>query len=573
MGTKLLITTIYIVVIIILIIVFVLKNIKQNKKITKKISELEKEKNLVLSAPILNELSKVEALVKDEKLKYKYENWQAKFDDIRNKYMPEITDMLLDADNFAEAKDYKSLRPLLAEIELRIYKLREKTNKLLNEIKEITLSEEKNRNQIIKLKTKYRSLKQTYEKTKPEYGAVGEQIELQFENIEKRFQEFEVVMEKKDYDEINYIVKGITEMVDHIEYVIKEVPAILIMCNELVPSKIEDISEIYIKMTREMYQLDYLNIEYNIEETKKKISDILDRVKVLNLEDVIFELKTIINYYDSLYNDFEREKSAKRIFDSNMKSFKAKLVRTNKIITGLMSQLGELETSYNLSKEDIERLNIINKEVENIKNSYNNLLDCNKNHSFPYSRMNKELDILIIKVSKLDETLSYDLKTIGSMKDDEKRAREQLDSIKSLLKKARNRIRLYNIPVVPDNYFVELKDASEAIREIQKELAKKPINIDVLNIRVDTARDLVFKVYNTTNNLIKTIVMLEETIVYGNRYRSTKEQVNEGLNLAEKLFNKGSYKKALEITMNAIDYVEPGIHNKILSAYEDKNEG
>lgn len=573
MGTKLLITTIYIVVIIILIIVFVLKNIKQNKKITKKISELEKEKNLVLSAPILNELSKVEALVKDEKLKYKYENWQAKFDDIRNKYMPEITDMLLDADNFAEAKDYKSLRPLLAEIELRIYKLREKTNKLLNEIKEITLSEEKNRNQIIKLKTKYRSLKQTYEKTKPEYGAVGEQIELQFENIEKRFQEFEVVMEKKDYDEINYIVKGITEMVDHIEYVIKEVPAILIMCNELVPSKIEDISEIYIKMTREMYQLDYLNVEYNIEETKKKISDILDRVKVLNLEDVIFELKTIINYYDSLYNDFEREKSAKRIFDSNMKSFKVKLVRTNKIITGLMSQLGELETSYNLSKEDIERLNIINKEVENIKNSYNNLLDCNKNHSFPYSRMNKELDILIIKVSKLDETLSYDLKTIGSMKDDEKRAREQLDSIKSLLKKARNRIRLYNIPVVPDNYFVELKDASEAIREIQKELAKKPINIDVLNIRVDTARDLVFKVYNTTNNLIKTIVMLEETIVYGNRYRSTKEQVNEGLNLAEKLFNKGSYKKALEITMNAIDYVEPGIHNKILSAYEDKNEG
>lgn len=573
MGTKLLITTIYIVVIIILIIVFVLKNIKQNKKITKKISELEKEKNLVLSAPILNELSKVEALVKDEKLKYKYENWQAKFDDIRNKYMPEITDMLLDADNFAEEKDYKSLRPLLAEIELRIYKLREKTNKLLNEIKEITLSEEKNRNQIIKLKTKYRSLKQTYEKTKPEYGAVGEQIELQFENIEKRFQEFEVVMEKKDYDEINYIVKGITEMVDHIEYVIKEVPAILIMCNELVPSKIEDISEIYIKMTREMYQLDYLNVEYNIEETKKKISDILDRVKVLNLEDVIFELKTIINYYDSLYNDFEREKSAKRIFDSNMKSFKAKLVRTNKIITGLMSQLGELETSYNLSKEDIERLNIINKEVENIKNSYNNLLDCNKNHSFPYSRMNKELDILIIKVSKLDETLSYDLKTIGSMKDDEKRAREQLDSIKSLLKKARNRIRLYNIPVVPDNYFVELKDASEAIREIQKELAKKPINIDVLNIRVDTARDLVFKVYNTTNNLIKTIVMLEETIVYGNRYRSNKEQVNEGLNLAEKLFNKGSYKKALEITMNAIDYVEPGIHNKILSAYEDKNEG
>lgn len=567
MSPKLFIVTIYMVVITILIIIFAIKNTRQKKKIQKKISVLEKEKNLVLSAPILNELSKVEALVRDDKLKNKYENWQAKFDDIRNKYMPEITDMLLEADNYVELKDYKNLRTLLADVELKIYKLREKTDKLLSEIKEITLSEEKNRNQIVSLKTKYRTLKQTYEKTKPEYGMVNEQIELQFENIEKRFQEFEIVMERKDYDEINYIVKGISEMIDHMDYVIKEVPAILIMLNELIPNKIEDVSENYIKMTRDMYQLDYLNVEYNIEETKKKLNDIKDRVKVLNLEDVVFELKTIVNYYDSLYNDFENEKVAKRNFDSNVKSFKNKLVRTNKVISDLIGELGTLKSSYNLSKEDIERLNIINREVDSVKNSYNSLMDASKNHSFPYSKMNKELDILIIKISKLDETLNYDLKTIGSMKDDEKRAREQLENIKDLLKKARNRIRLYNIPVVPDNYFVELKDASEAIKEIQKELAKKPIDIDVLNIRVDTARDLVFKVFNTTNDLIKTIVMAEETIVYGNRYRGTRQQVNDGLDLAEKLFFKGSYKKALEVTMNAIDYVEPGIHDKILKVY------
>ena len=80
-----------------------------------------------------------------------------------------------------------------------------------------------------------------------------------------------------------------------------------------------------------------------------------------------------------------------------------------------------------------------------------------------------------------------------------------------------------------------------------------------------------FKVFNTTNSLLKTIVMFEETFVYGNRYRSVREKVNEGLNLAEKLFYQGSYKKALEVTMNAIDYVEPGIHNKILKAYENVN--
>jgi septation ring formation regulator len=567
MKSKLIIVSIYIVTLIIIVIVLAIKSSKQSKKIKENIKELEKEKNLVLGAPILNELSKVEALVRDDKAKYKYDNWQRRFDDIRNIYIPEVTDMLLEADEYLDAKDYKALRPLLADIELKIYKLREKTEKLLSEIKEITLSEEKNRNQIVKLKTEYRKIKSDYEKNKAEYKLVNNQIEMQFENIEKRFQEFEIVMEKKDYDEINYLVKGISDMIDHMKYVIKEVPAILIMCNELVPSKIEDISSIYIKMTREMYNLDYLNVEYNIKETEKKIKNIIDRVRVLNLEDVIFELKTIINYFDSLYNDFEDEKRARSTFESNMKSFKVKLIRTNKVITNLMSQLNDLKSTYDLSEEDVKRLNIIAKETESIKKDYNNLMDCSKNHSFAYSKMVKELDILMIKVSKLDETLNYDLKAIGSMKDDELRAREQLESIKDLLKKSKNRIRLYNIPVIPDNYFIELQDASDAIREIQKELNKKPINIDTLNIRVDTARDLVFKVFNTTNDLLKTIAMLEETLVYGNRYRSSKEKVDEGLNIAEKLFYQGSYKKALEITMNTLDYVEPGVHNKILAAY------
>ena len=569
MNNVLFIFTIYIVTIIILIVIFAFRNSKQNKKLKESISELEKEKNLIINAPILNELSKVEALVKDDKLKYKYDNWQHKFDDIRNIYIPKVTDMLLDADDLVARKKYKELKTLLADIELKIYRLREKTNTLLSEIKEITLSEEKNRNQIVKLKNKYRGIKQDYEKNKADYKPVNNQIELQFENIEKRFQEFEIVMEKKDYDEINYLVKGITEMIDHIEYVVKEVPAILIMCNELIPGKIEDISNLYIKMTRELYQLDYLNVEYNIKETEKKVKDVLDRVKVLNLEDVVFELKTIVNYYDSLYSDFEYEKICKKTFESNVKSFKTKLIRTNKIISNLMGQIDSLSETYDLKEEDVKRLNIINDETRKIKDSYNNLMDCSKNHTFPYSKLVKELDVLMIKVSKLEESLNYDLKTIGSMKDDEIRAREQLDNIKNLLKKAKNRIRLYNIPVIPDNYFVELQDASDAIKEIQKELNKKPINIETLNIRVDTARDLVFKVFNTTNSLLKTIVMFEETYVYGNRYRSYKEKVNEGLNFAEKLFFKGEYKKALEVTMNAIDYVEPGIHNKIMKAYNE----
>ncbi|MBR3490187.1 MAG: septation ring formation regulator EzrA [Bacilli bacterium] len=566
----LLYVTVYIVVISILVGIFLLKNARRKKKLKDKISELEKEKNLIISAPILSELGKVESLVKDDKLKVKYTEWEDKFENIRKNELPKISDMILDADGLLEKKNYKELRQKLVEIELDIYRLKERTNSILTEIQGLTLSEEKNRERIVELKSKYREIKSEYEKNKETYGDVTEQIDLEFESIEKRFSEFEIAMDNKDYDEINYIVKGIDEMIDHADYVVKEIPAIIIMCNELIPNKISDISNLYIDMTRNMYQLDYLNVEYNIEETNKKLKDICDRVKVLNLEDVVFELKTILNYFDSLYTDFENEKMSKKKFDSNMKSFKTKLTKTDKVVKNIKSQINELKTNYELSNENIERIDIIDKEVTNIKNSYNELTDYSKNHTFPFTKLVKELDLLIIKLSKIDENLDYDVHTIGSMKDDEVRAREQLDNIKKLIKKTKNRIRVYNIPVIPNNYYVELNDANDAIKEINKELNRKPITIEVLNIRVDTARDLAFKVYNTVNNLIKSVMMAEETMVYGNRYRGLKTQVDQGLDKAESLFMEGEYKKALEVTMNAIDYIEPGIHNKILKAFEEK---
>ena len=55
---KLIPITAYIVVIIILIVIVVIRNIKISKKIKKYIEDLETEKNLILSAPILNELSR-----------------------------------------------------------------------------------------------------------------------------------------------------------------------------------------------------------------------------------------------------------------------------------------------------------------------------------------------------------------------------------------------------------------------------------------------------------------------------------------------------------------------------------
>ena len=62
--------------------------------------------------------------------------------------------------------------------------------------------------------------------------------------------------------------------------------------------------------------------------------------------------------------------------------------------------------------------------------------------------------------------------------------------------------------------------------------------------------------------------MAEMAIVYGNKYRSSNEEVEKGLIASEKAFRKGDYKESLEIILGALNIVEPGIHKKLLNKME-----
>ena len=549
---------------IVVVLIITLKT-KKKKKILKEIDNLEKEKNLLINVPVLNELSKVEALVKsNKKLEDRYNGWKLKFEVIENETIPYINDMLIELDFAVDKSKAKEIYEKISEIEIKLYEIKVKIKNIMSEIKEITSSEERNRASVIKLKARYRKLKKKFTETKADYEETAKTIELQFETIEKRFEEFEYVMEKKDYEEVIYVVKGLTEMIDHMTIVIDEIPEIMLMGKSLIPKRTEDVSSEYIKLTREGYQLDYLNVEYNIVETEKKVNSIFDRVRVLNLEDVTFELKTILEYFDSLFNDFETEKLTRKYYTEGLANFNKKRKHVDKLLNAVQSGLPEMRKHYNLTDDTLDSVKLLNTEFDGIVKDYEKLETLDRNHTFPFSKLNAELEIIMLKLTKLSEKLNAILQKVGNLKDDEERARGQLEDIKLLLKQSKYQIRKNRLPIIPDNYYVELREASDAIKEIQAELSKKPLDVDTLNVRVDTARDLVFKLHNTTAEMVKTALLSEYAIVYGNRYRSSKPVINEGLIKAENLFFKGEYKKSLELSISTLDVVEPGIHKKIL---------
>ncbi len=554
---------------IIIVIVLIVINNKTRKKYLKQINELERQKNLIISANILTELNKVESLINNDDLRKKYNNWQNRFNEIKNTDIPKITDLINEVQKYFEDKDYGNLKTSIIRTEMDLNYLQTKSSYLLDEIKEITLSEERNREKITKLKAEYREVINTYNEDQEGFIKIKVPIELQFENVDKLFASFETAMDKNAYTEVGKIVKAIDDIVSNLKEIIKETRTICLYGENLIPKKIEDICQIYKKMIQNGYNLDYLNIEYNIDEANKKIVDIFQRLNVLDIEDSIFELKTMHDYFDSLYLDFDKEKMSKRIFDDYTRSIALKLSKLEKIVNELYKKIGEFKYSYDLSDEEVAVITEIKDEIIDIHNSYDHIMELFRNKSLAYSKLAGEMEILNGKLLKDEEKLNHTLQMLSSFKDDEIRAREQLTEIEQILKNSKNKTKEYSLPVIPKNYYVEFAEATLAIREMINELEKRPISIKVLNMRVDTARDLVLKVYNTINETTKTAKMAEMAIVYGNRYRTVNKEVDLGLIKSENSFYKGNYKISLEQAISAINVVEPGIHKKLLENFKD----
>lgn len=568
-GQILVIGTVVLICLIIVIICLSFIRKKEQKRYIDVANKLEVSKNQITSTPVLLELSKIEPLIKNDLMEDKYNKWNDRFISIKENKISKIDDLLIDLDLYIENRKYKDCNVSIAKAEMEIYKAKESADHLLDEIKEITLSEEKYRSIVTKLKTKYRKTNREYQKHKNMYDDMQEAIELQLENIEKNFLDFEKVMDKNEYSEVVKVVKALDTMIDHISIVVEETPDILLMANQLIPKRIKEIKDTAKEMTDNSYPIEYLNIDYNIKESEKNIKKILDKVKLLNLEDCMFELKTILDYLDSLFVDFEKERLSRKVYDEIESSFSKKLTKTNKVVDDIYGELNDIKNMYDLNEEDIKTIHDVKKNLVVINDDYKNMVGKVETLSVPYSLVHKDVENLTDRLKKLEEDLDIALKSLGNMHDDEERAREQLEEIENFLQESKNKMREFKLPVITDNYFIQLKEANEAIEEVIKELEKKPIVIKTLNTRVDTARDLVLKLYNTTNEMIKTAILAEKSIVYANRYKPYYDEVEEGLNEAEDYFYKGKYKEALDTVLKTCSLVDENIYRKLLAVYDN----
>ena len=303
--------------ILVIISLIVIKS-QRTKKIKKTIEELDYEKNKIIGIPILSELSKVRELVKTEDLKQKLADWDERFKVIKEEDIDSLTDLITEADFLVEKKDYKNALKKIASIEINIEALKRKTEILLDEVGVITKSEERNRSVITKLKAIFRECESKYDRTKKDYDILCDSIEAYFKEIDKKFKRFEDYMDKNDYISVEEIVIDIESNINTLKSYLEKTPDLIAMSTIMIPNKIEETKLLYFRMQRDGFPLDYLNIEYNIKEIEDKTNKIIEELKKFNIGNADIELKTMLEYFNTIFTSFDKERESKDIFRENI---------------------------------------------------------------------------------------------------------------------------------------------------------------------------------------------------------------------------------------------------------------
>ncbi|MCF0115598.1 MAG: selenide, water dikinase, partial [Erysipelotrichaceae bacterium] len=126
------------------------------------------------------------------------------------------------------------------------------------------------------------------------------------------------------------------------------------------------------------------------------------------------------------------------------------------------------------------------------------------------------------------------------------------------------KIRKNKLPSISNTYDSDVATSYDYIHKMEKLINETPMNIERLNKVSTEAIDYIYKLYNNVNKVVGMAVMVENAIVFGNKYRSTYGDIDSALTHAELCYRNGEYTQALTIAIETIEKIHPGSYESLI---------
>lgn len=538
-----------------IVIVIMVKNTRKNN-IKKQIDGLYVRFNTIKTVPIAFKLNKAQAMAKrNEQTAASVQEYYNKYEETE-KHINEIQEMLNGIDDSFNTHNYKETQNLIKTVDENISDCEIEIKSIDDFLEEFSRKEDEQREYSANLKEKYRVVKTTINENINLLSIAFNGLEEKLQKCEELFSSSEEWMYASDYTAAQNDLSKIDALLDEIKVNANAVPKCIKDTKGVLPVMLDEAKREYALTKQRGVYVQHLDVETKLSNIETTLNEDIKKLmagETENIRDNCREAKRILNeLIESLAAENRSFKEAK---ETNDKAFEHNndLEKVESYV-----RIAYDKDSARFGLDDLRPiLKDIRDNIEKYKARYQSINEDLASTAKPSSEILVDAENLCADI-ETDKKQLYQYKTvIDKSTDGETRAASQLTKLQLVLSEVENKISEYHLPTISSSYSDDLVKSREYIDRIRRLINEVPIDIDNLNKVLDEAIDFIYKFYNNVNNIVGMAIMVENAIVFGNKYRSTFPEIDRELSKAEFQFLNGEYTKALKTAIACMETLFP----------------
>ncbi len=529
----------------------------------KRLHIIEAKYSTIKSLPLPFKVNKALALAKVRDEVFVLANdFKNDFDAIQDRYK-NIAQVLGECEDELLTNHFKDCRLDLEHLEEAVLKLDKDARDLDAKLDEILKEENQQRSQITELKEQFRNIKNSLNQRNAQLSISWSVLQEKIGDLENIFVVFEEWLMASEFTRAKEKVVEIEAGLLELNTLNNILPDLIQVAKGIIPKQIDEIAQLYTELKNDKVYLVHLEVKKNLELVSNTTKEDLISLSRCVTKDIQEHLKENNLRLIQLFDQLKKEKQAHLELKTAFVSLQDKLKATQSLFDALLT----------LSKKESKRLGV------------NTLIDALTTHevhlqratedklrvvrlyddrSVPESAILVSCKEILQDLGSLYDQLSLQKDKLTSAKNDEDRAKKQLLKLYLIMNEVQVKIRKYKLPNISSTYEGDINRAYGLIGTIDKLLDEIPLNIDMLNNTVNDAIDVVYRLYNNVNNLVGTVEMIENTIVFANKYRVYSPEMDAQLTRAELLFKNGDYTQAIKVALNAAEKIQPINYDELI---------
>ena len=555
-------------VVTIVVLTLIIRNLKK-KRVKKQLEELDIRFNELRSEPLSYKLQKTMALAKaNAEVAQLVPKCKEEFDKVQEALV-EISSLLTEADDLMFMHKTRKAIEKIDEADEMMEEIGNVVEVLSSYMDQVLEKESIQRADITKLKEQYRNLRSHYTNHGSELQFVSEFIENECVEIEELFTKFEEYIFASEFDTSKDITATIAERIKHLDEVINEAPKLSELANVTVKSMVDEVCNLYLQAREVGVVVNHLEVNKNLDLINEIINQDLNKLKAGLNGECEQSLQECMIRLNQLTQQIEREAKSYEQFTTILSEIRVKTDEE-------LDNMSKFKASYEKNRERFGYENwdtfISNNiaQLTALSGRIDELGKKSQEKETPYTN-------LLITVKEYEESLKHMSKEIATLSDklnaacrDENRAIEQVEKLYLTLHDVQVKLRKYRLPSIGSNFEQDLRNGYTELHEVEHYLNQVPLNIESLNGALNIAIDHIYKLHNRVNQLVGSANMVENAIVYANKYRSSYPDVDSELTRAELCFKNGEYTQALTISIQMIEKIHPGSYESLIRSQELK---